>query len=593
MRKKILIAGVAIIATQFFCFAQAPSAFKHPGVLSGQAELDALKTAVANNDGSPRVTGYNKLAAESMGSTSYKPTPFTDVHVIASGTNNEETAFRRDAHALYIQSIKWVVTGNTAYRDKAIQIANAWSGTLHSIVSETDHPNQGTLESSWALPIWVAGAEILKNYNNGASGWAASDITQFKSFVNKLLTYVNGPIASAPNWYISKYLSLMSAGVFLDNTSLYNSGYNGVAGQIDAITINGVIPELTRDFVHSQYVLIGMSQCAEVAYQQGDTKLFTRSGARLRISAEAYVQSVTDVIAPKYFSSSDWARQSAPYEILLNRYTALGMQVPNVQNYVVSYNRPENGSEDHFVGWLSATHAISVTGTISADDVPGNIAFKKKITASSEPQPENPATSAVDNNIFTRWSAAGYPQSIEVDLDAIESINKTAVIFYDNRAYQFKIEVRKTETDDYVMVVDRSANTNPGSESEPITDQFTSVEARFVRLTITGAADYTGTWASITEFRIYKSDGTATGLNNPELKPKVYPNPATDFLHFSGKSLINTIHVYDSLGSVVLNSASVNAFTASLNISTFMPGMYLYRISDYNGNTDSGRIIVK
>jgi hypothetical protein len=331
-----------------------------------------------------------------------------------------------------------------------------------------------------------------------------------------------------------------------------------------------------------------------VAYQQGDATLFTRSDARLRTGAEAYILSVTDVIDPRYFSSSDWARKSAPYEILLNRYTALGIPVPNVQNYVVKYNRPENGSEDHFVGWLSATHAIPVSGTVSDNDVPGNIAFKKSITATNEPQPENPATSAVDNSIYTRWSASGYPQSIEVDLGSVQNISKTAVICYENRAYQFKIEVRKSETENYTQVVDRTSNTNGGTEAAPISDEFKPIDARFVKMTITGASVYTGTWISIIEFRIFKSDGSATGfINTEESKPKVYPNPASDYLHIRGKSLISTIQVYDSLGSEVLSSNSINSFTANLNITSFKPGMYLYRVSDFNGKTDSGQIIVK
>lgn len=588
--KKIIFTYFLLVAFHLFSFSQAPQNFIHPGVLSGQAELDALKAAVAAQDGSPRIAGYNKLSGESLGNLNYHPTPYADVYVIGSGSCPEEKAFRQDAHALYVHAIKWVVTGNVAHRDKAIEIADAWAGTFQRIIPETEKPNQSTLEASWALPIWVAGAEILKYYNNGASDWSNP---KFDWFVREILTFVNGNIYQTANWLISKDLSLMAAGVFLNDKSVYNQGYNHVTGQIDAITINGVIPELTRDFVHSQYVLIGLTQCAEVAFQQGDSGLFTRSGARLRTGAEAYVQSVTDVIEPRYFSSSDWARQSAPYEILLNRYTSLGMPVPNVQNYVVKYNRPENGSEDHFVGWLSATHAIAVSGLVPQDEIPGNIAFNSGITASSEPQPENPATSAVDNNIYTRWSASGYPQTLEIDLGSVQNISKTDVICYDNRAYQFKIETRKTETDDFNLLVDRSANTSGGTETAPITDEFTPVDARFVKMTITGASAYTGTWVSIIEFRIFKTGGETTGLNSEENKSKVYPNPGTGILHINAKSPINSIQLFDSRGAEVLNSAEVNSYTASLDISAFKPGMYLYRISDHSGNTDSGQLIVK
>src|SRR5687767_14380498 len=50
--------------------------------------------------------------------------------------------------------------------------------------------------------------------------------SKFESYVRKILVYVNGPIASAPNWYISKGLSLLAAGVYLNEASTFNAGYN-------------------------------------------------------------------------------------------------------------------------------------------------------------------------------------------------------------------------------------------------------------------------------------------------------------------------------------------------------------------------------
>ena len=588
--KNVLSTLLILVIIQVNGFCQAPSSFNHPGVLSSQTELDALKNAVSADNGDPRIAGYQKLANESLGDLNYQPTPYADVYVIGSGSCPEERAFRQDAHALYIQALKWVVTGNNAHRDKAIEIADAWANTYERIIPETNKPNQSTLEASWALPIWVAGAEILKYYNQGESGWSSP---KFDDFVHGVLDYVNGGIYQTANWLISKDLALMSAGVFLNDKDLYNQGYNHVIGQIDDISVNGELPELHRDFVHSQYVLIGLTQCAEVAYQQDDAGLFTHSDARLRTGAEAYVQCVMGAIEPNYFSESDWARQSAPYELLLNRYTALEMDVPHVQNYIFNFNRVENGSEDHFVGWLSATHAIEVSGTVPTDEVPGNIAFQKEVLASSEPQPENMGAAAVDNNIYTRWSASGYPQSIEVDLGTVQSINKTEVLCYDNRAYQFKIEVRNSTLENYSLVVDRSENTSPGTSAAPIADEFSPVEARYVKLTITGASAYDGTWVSITEFRIYKADGTTTGINSNEFESKVYPNPVSDLLHISSKSLINNFVLTNVNGVNVLAKSSINALVTTVDLSTFKAGIYLYSVTGCDGKVKSGQLIIK
>jgi len=580
--KKKFGSGLLLFALCLTFHSHAATIFSHPGVLSCQSELDSLKKSVATQNGDPRIAGYNKLAAESKGDLSYKPTPYADVHVIASGGNEEEAAFRNDAHALYIHAIKWVVTGNTAHRDKAIEIADAWGKTFNSLISETDHPYQSTLEASWALPIWIAGAEILKYYNNGASGWSS---TYFESFVQKVLPYVNGNIYQTANWLISKDLALMSAGVFLNNKSLYDSGYNHVTGQIDQITVNGEIPELTRDFVHSQYVLIGMTQCAEIAYQQGDTTLFTRTGKRLRTGAEAYLTSVKGT----YYTDSNWARHSAPYEILLNRYTKLGYSVPNVQNYVLNENRVEDGSEDHFAGWLTATHAITVKGTTSSE-VAGNLVYNKTVTASSEPQTDNPAKSAIDNSIYTRWSAQVYPQWIEIDLGSVQKVGKTELIFYADRAYKYKVESKKLATDTYETLVDRTANTTPGSSTAPVSDTFTQKDARYLRLTVTGAADYTGDWASVIEFRAF--EGTTTGLedNLTEKASFIFCNTATrGVFDLLSRTNISTINVYDFTGKKAFSKDGINSTHLTLDLSAYGSGVYLYQATDQEGFVHKGK----
>ena len=585
--KKTLTLIIAIFSCSFFVNGQAPAAFNHPGVLSSQSELDSLNAKVALNSASPIVAGYKILANENLGDLSYSPTPYADVYVIGSGSCPEEKAFRQDAHALYIHALKWVATGSEEHRDKAIEIADVWAETFERIIPEQNKPNQSTLEASWALPIWVAGAEILKYYNDGVSGWSS---TNFDGFVREVLIYVNGNIYQTANWLISKDLSLMAAGVFLNDKDIYNQGYNHVTGQIDAITVNGEIPELMRDFVHSQYVLIGLAQCAEIAWQQNNSSLFTRSNARLKTGAEAYVQSVMGIIQPNYFSSSDWARKSAPYEILLNRYTKLGMDVPNVQSYVQSYNRPENGSEDHFVGWLSATHAIEISGE-SSNNVPGNVAYQKEVLASSEPQLENPATSVNDNNVYSRWSASGFPQSIEIDLGSAQLINKTEVMCYNNRAYQFVIETRIASTDSWELAVDRSGNTTPGAVDSPITDEFEPLEARYVRLTVSGADNYTGDWVSISELRIFGPDDTTTGTRESDLVSNLYPNPVMGLLNISAQLPIRSISIYNLSGQIMAAQTDINSRTAQFDLSSFSAGTYIYRLNDNKGKQKSGLLI--
>ena len=135
-----------------------------------------------------------------------------------------------------------------------------------------------------------------------------------------------------------------------------------------------------------------------------------------------------------------------------------------------------------------------------------NLALNKPATASANDG--NLPGNAVDGSTTTRWSAQPIPQWLEVDLGTVYNISRTEVVAYEDRAYRFNVEVKTTAGGTYTQVVNRSTNTTPGTIAAPITDNFTAVPARYVRINITGASGYTGTWASIIEFRVFGTTGS-------------------------------------------------------------------------------------
>jgi beta-glucanase (GH16 family) len=142
-----------------------------------------------------------------------------------------------------------------------------------------------------------------------------------------------------------------------------------------------------------------------------------------------------------------------------------------------------------------------------------NLALNKPVTFSSQ-QAGNEASHAVDGSTTTRWAAEPWPQWIQVDLGATNTIDKTEFMPYASRAYKYRVEVSLNGTT-YTTVVDKTANTVGGAT---LTDTFAPASARYVRLTITGATGYTGLWASLYEFRVFNTAGggpTATKTNTP------------------------------------------------------------------------------
>jgi hypothetical protein len=175
-----------------------------------------------------------------------------------------------------------------------------------------------------------------------------------------------------------------------------------------------------------------------------------------------------------------------------------------------------------------------------------NVALSKPVTASGSDT--NVPANAVDGNTATRWSASPMPQWLEVDLGSVHTISRSEVVCYLDRAYRFVIEVKTSATGAYTTIVDQSTNTTPGTITAPIANTF-NAQARYVRITVTGASGYTGTWASLLEFRVFgfadpggssaaarsSSSGTTTQLSKTSSDPEIssekvllesFPNPA-------------------------------------------------------------------
>ncbi|WP_051336063.1 chondroitinase-B domain-containing protein [Aquimarina latercula] len=171
-------------------------------------------------------------------------------------------------------------------------------------------------------------------------------------------------------------------------------------------------------------------------------------------------------------------------------------------------------------GLISATNVGEAVITVTTDDggftdtttinvitptTGTNLALNKPITATGTPDSNNIASNLVDNSTTSRWSVNGFPNSFTVDLGAIYSINKTELVFYQDRAYQYTIEIATESNGPYTEIIDRSNNSTPGTVAAPVTDLFSPVNARFIKVAVSGASGYSGPWISILEFRAFGS----------------------------------------------------------------------------------------
>ncbi len=208
-----------------------------------------------------------------------------------------------------------------------------------------------------------------------------------------------------------------------------------------------------------------------------------------------------------------------------------------------------------------------------------NLAVNQPIVGTGTADGANIPTNLVDDNTGTRWSVQNFPQSATIDLEDDDiRITQIEVTCYENRAYQFIIEGALTEEGPYTTIVDRSNNKTPGSPTTPIIDILDSIEARFVRVTVSGADIYAGQWVSLTELRVFgvgeRNTVSVTDLSDQPIR--LTPNPATSIVTISGAEEYNTLFVYDQTGRVVIHR-KINNLT-SLNVSALPAGMYFIKL---------------
>lgn len=250
-------------------------------------------------------------------------------------------------------------------------------------------------------------------------------------------------------------------------------------------------------------------------------------------------------------------------------------------------------------GLLTAISEGVVTLTVTTDDggfsdskmievlTPSsefNWALNQPVVGTGTPDGNNDETKLVDDNTSSRWSVSDFPQSVTVDLEGDIKITQTEVTCYEDRAYQFIIEGALSEDGPFTTIVDRSNNSIPGTATLPIINSVNSVEARYVRITVSGADVYTGAWVSLTELRVFGEGERTYKVEEEEEEEEeitqliLSPNPATaDEVTIKAPEGYDTVSIFNTSGEKVIE-AEITDQEVTLDISAISGGLYVVRI---------------
>lgn len=328
--------------------------FVHPGGLHTIADLDRMKAKVAAKE-HPWMDGWNLLIEDPLAKNTYTAHPYSNI----GGPGNRQQA-SKDAHAVYLNTIRWYVTGDTTYAECAVRICNAWSSKVNQVAS-------GEL---FQLPInnFMQAAEILRIY----PGWKASDFHRFKAmalnyFYPACHQFV-GNCRYPSSWDGSALASIMGIGILCDDSSIFNEAVsyfkNGAgSGSITNVICqpSGQIAEMGRDQPHASIGPAMLAEMCQTAWNQG-LDLYGYSDNLLLKGFEYYcrfnLNHPVTWVPYNNCTNDNWyyvamnspyrIRSSPVYEMIYNHYSVRkGLKMPYTQA-MANLARPEQGDADIF-----------------------------------------------------------------------------------------------------------------------------------------------------------------------------------------------------------------------------------------------------
>src|SRR5690348_9690543 len=340
--------------------------FAHPGGLHTLADLDRMKANVlAGNH--PWIDDWNRLITDPQAQTSY------GTHVQAKMGASRQNA-DLDAHAAYLNALRWYISGEVGYANKATNILTAWATAVNQRPSGTDIP--GLI----GIPIFdfAMAGEVLRAY----PGWRTEHFDAFTHMMTRYLYPVchdflhrhNGDCITHywANWDACNIAAILAMGVLCDDTNKFNEaityfksgpGNGSISNAVYFLHPGGLgqWQESGRDQEHAQLGIGLFGSMCQVAWNQG-VDLFGYGNNRLLAGAEYVARcNLSEPVPYTTYNNCDDVKQfyvsnlglgrlddRPVWELIYNHYVVrLGLSAPNVQK-MAQLVRPEHGSADHF-----------------------------------------------------------------------------------------------------------------------------------------------------------------------------------------------------------------------------------------------------
>lgn len=197
--------------------------FKHPGLLVTEPDFARIRELIKTGQ-QPWTDWFKKLCADRYASLDVHPTPLANVYRQDGSKNNLYDNIWR----AWSVALRWKISGETVYADKATEFLDAWADTLKGLGTVPPGSTAGD-DHTFILMAGMQGhqfaqiGEIMRTY----PGWPREKLKRFQDMLMTVFAPISswflseGRIGSHANWDMASMVGAMAIGIFCDNAELY------------------------------------------------------------------------------------------------------------------------------------------------------------------------------------------------------------------------------------------------------------------------------------------------------------------------------------------------------------------------------------
>jgi hypothetical protein len=319
--------------------------FRHPGLLVTEDGFTRIRQLIAAGQ-QPWTDWWNKLCADRLTSLDARPNPLVGVY----RADNSKFAMYRDIQRAWLLALRWKLSDDTRYADKAVETLDAWANTLQVVGTvpegSTAHDDHTfILLAGMQGHQWAQSGEIMRGY----SGWAPEALARFQDMLNRVFSGIcenrlnNAGLGSHANWDMSSLCGALAIGVFCDRPDLYRLACDYYAGNN-----RGNLKTFGNgSVVHSVYFMHPghMGQWEESGRDQGHSTLGMSLGGDLLEMAWNQGDDLYGLYNNRFLSAAEYVARSN----LLDE---------NGKTYPMPYAHEQDPSQPHTWLWTQVNQSF-------------------------------------------------------------------------------------------------------------------------------------------------------------------------------------------------------------------------------------------